>query len=176
MLEDALSTVAVTTMVALAMVELHVELRGELDRRPLHRAPVEQAAARPLVAEEHVLGDGDGRDDVELLADDGDAVVDRDPGGESPERLTPERQLPGVGPFEPRDDLAERRLAGAVLADETEHLAGPDVHAHVDQGTGRAEGLADAPHLEHGAGRVAVDVGHWALGTRSGKYFSLSVQ
>ena len=48
---------------------------------------------------------------------------------------------PVVGPVEPRDDLRERRLAGAVLADERDHLAPLDLERDaVERGPVRSRG------------------------------------
>ena len=38
-----------------------------------------------------------------------------------------------VGRVEPREELGERRLAGPVLADERDDLAGVDLERHVDE-------------------------------------------
>ena len=46
------------------------------------------------------------------------------------------------------DDLAQRRLAGAVLADERVDGAGPDLDRDVVQGPGRPEGLPEPADLE----------------------------
>ena len=56
------------------------------------------------------------------------------------------------------DDLAERRLAGAVLADERVDRAGPDRHRDVVEGSGRPEGLAEPANVE--VGGVAGRGGH----------------
>ena len=59
-----------------------------------------------------------------------------------------------AGPM-PDDGLDERRLAGAVVADEGDDLAGVDVEVDAVERLHRAEALADAAQLEQrtGAGR-----------------------
>src|SRR5207247_420830 len=53
--------------------------------------------------------------------------------------LAPEQDLPAVGREEPGDQIDERRLAGAVGADEREHLPLLDREIHVVHGVGVAE-------------------------------------
>src|SRR5581483_2951478 len=59
-----------------------------------------------------------------------------------------EEDLPAVGRVRAGDALDERRLAGAVVADERHHL--PRVHLEVDVGQrlDRAERLRDVPELK----------------------------
>ncbi len=88
------------------------------------RQPAERAdPARQLAVQEHVVRDGQRRDQREILVDGVDperaCVVDRPEG-----RLLAVDEDPArVGPVEPAQDLDERRLAGAVVADQAEALA-----------------------------------------------------
>src|SRR5205823_3970685 len=62
--------------------------------------------------------------------------------------------LPRVRAQRPRDDVDERRLAGAVVADEADHLALVDRDADAAQGAYGAEALDDVAHLQHGSHRI----------------------
>src|SRR5262249_4585374 len=55
--------------------------------------------------------------------------------------------LAGIALIGARQDLHQRRLAGGVVADESEDLAGKEAQLDILQGLDGAEGLADAPHL-----------------------------
>lgn len=56
---------------------------------------------------------------------------------------------PGVGYDEPRDDLHERGLAGAIVADDAECLAVRQPHRDVNDGLCVAVGLRHRVHDEH---------------------------
>ena len=97
-------------------------------------------AAEPLErlrADEDVLGDAQVGEERRLLED------DRDPGrlrllGVVEDRLLAVEQQPaGVGPVDAGEDLDERRLAGAVLADEAVHLAGVAARCRRPRARGR---------------------------------------
>jgi hypothetical protein len=59
-----------------------------------------------------------------------------------------ERHAAGVGRLDPGQDLHQRRLAGAVLADQRVHLAGLEVEVDARQRGDLAEALVDAGHLQ----------------------------
>ena len=79
--------------------------------------------------------------------------------GEPGKRALAEHNGPGVGFDGPGDDLDQRALARAVLAEQRVHLAGPQVKAHPAQGADAGVGLLDLTELEqrngHGAGEAA---------------------
>src|SRR4029077_10037755 len=101
-----------------------------------------------LAAEVHVL------DDVEVVAESEILIHDLDPEPAGVLRavavnLAPlEQDLAAVGRVCPGDALDQRRLAGAVVADERHHLAGADLEVDVAQRLDGAEGLGDAAKLE----------------------------
>src|SRR5690606_2036723 len=64
-------------------------------------------------------------------------------------------QGPAGGGLHPGHDLHERRLAGAVLAQQGVHLAGVEVEVDPLQRLEGAEALGDVPHLQQGRGRRA---------------------
>ena len=59
-----------------------------------------------------------------------------------------------VGVVVAREDLDERRLAGAVVADQPEHLALAQVQADVAQRRDRSEALGDVLDAQHVVGRA----------------------
>ena len=61
---------------------------------------------------------------------------------------------PASGWWKPGEDLDERRLAGAVVADQPEHLALAQVQADVAQRRDRAEALGDVLDAQHVVGRA----------------------
>ena len=68
------------------------------------------------------------------------------------------RSTPGVGDVHAADDLAERRLAGAVLADEGVDAPRLDVQGDVVERLRRSESLGDA---------LDGDVSPWTVSTRA---------
>ena len=66
-------------------------------------------------------------------------------------RLAVEQHRPFVRLVHAEDDVAERRLAGAVLAEQALDLAGPEVEVDIVQSGEVAEPLGDARHFEQGA-------------------------
>src|SRR6185312_2786848 len=84
----------------------------------------------------------------EVLIDD----LDSDPAGvdraTEVDRIAAEADL-AMGRTEiAGDDLDERRLAGAVVAHQADHLARVNMHVHTMKGPDRAELLADAGEFE----------------------------
>src|SRR3954469_4527778 len=53
-----------------------------------------------------------------------------------------------VGLVETAQDLDQRRLPGAIVADQAEHLAALQLHAHVDERGDGAKALADVLRLQ----------------------------
>ena len=96
------------------------------------------------VAEEDVLGDGELGEEQELLVDGGDAAAGGLARGDGGELLVAEADAAAVGGVGAGDDLDERRLAGAVFAEERVDLAGAEVEGDVVQHADAGEGLGDA--------------------------------
>ena len=101
-----------------------------------------------LVAEDDVLGDGEHRDELEVLVDHPDAGGDGVGAAVEAHRLAPQEQLAGVGLVEPEHDVHQRALAGPVLAEEAEHLALVEHEVDVLVRDDAREGLGDPPDLE----------------------------
>ena len=121
------------------------ETREDLGRLAAHRTPVDRPeSATRRMADEDVLGDRQVREESRLLVDYGDA---QRPGlGRTLQRdlLTVEQQRAGVGLMDAGQDLDERALAGAVLADQPMDLARPQLERDVVERLGRVEPLRDA--------------------------------
>ena len=135
---------------------------GDVPLLPLGHAP----CAGDLPAQEDVVDDGQVGAEVELLVDDGHAVGDGLGGGGEDDGLAAQLDGSRGGALNTGEDLHEGGLAGAVLADESDHLALMDLEVDAPQGVGRAEGLGDVTAGEHDGGVVAH--GHDAASTDTG--------
>jgi hypothetical protein len=124
-------------------------VRSRPPRLGLHRDLVDQAALGVLLAEEQV------GDDVEVVAERQVLEHGRDPerlgGGRSGhvDLTAVEGDGARVGLVDARDHLHQGRLAGTVVADERDHLSGPDVEVHVGQRLHGTESLVDTGQGEH---------------------------
>ena len=140
-------------------------LPSSMIRRRASLAVEEDRVGHRLLAEEDVLGDGQHRDEHEVLVDHADAAGDRVGGSGDLDRLAVEQDLALVRRRQPVEDVHQRRLAGAVLAEQGVDLARPDVEVDVVVGDDARIALGDAAHLErgalqrlgHGGPRAAVD-------------------
>jgi hypothetical protein len=112
------------------------------------RAAAQEAALARLGAEEHVLGDREPRHERRLLRDRRDAALERFAGRAQRDRLAREAQLPVVGSEHAGDDPPERRLAGAVLADQRVDLPARDGQRDGVEGAHAAEALGDRAQLD----------------------------
>ena len=83
-----------------------------------------------VVAEDHVLGDGERRHQPEMLVHHADPRVERLARRVELDRLAVEQDLALVGPVEPGEDVRQRALARAVLAEEGVHLALSRLEVH----------------------------------------------
>ena len=83
--------------------------------------------AGPIEADDDVLGDGHRRDQREVLMDHPEAGRDRIPRGAERHRPPVEEDLPGIGLVQPVEDVHQRALPGAVLAEQGMDLAGREV-------------------------------------------------
>ena len=151
----------------------HVEAEVGEDRPRAggHLAPAHERPAARLAHREQVGQDVEVLEQAELLGDDRDAVAGGVRGARERHRAAVEAHRPGVGAHRARDDLHERRLPGAVLADEGVDRAGPHAQARAVERADAAVRLRDALGLEHGrAGGGAYPPGsgrRWADGLPS---------
>ena len=104
-------------------VDLDADRLEARARLAAHRRPVEHARARQLAAEEEIGGDVEARHEVELLEDRGDAGGLRGARVGEAHRLAVDPHLAGVGRDDAGEDVHQRRLAGAVLAEQRMNLA-----------------------------------------------------
>ena len=116
-----------------------------------------QREARPgaaVVAEQHVLGDGERLDEPEVLVHHRDAGGERVARRREPDGLAPQLDRSGVGLVEAREDVREGALPRTVLAEQRVHLAdgGLEVDGVVREHAGEA--LGDPAH-RHRGGRAA---------------------
>ncbi len=124
---------------------------GEMARGSvLDPAPADEAgqARRRLPAEQDVLGDGELRQQAELLMDERDAVRARLRRGRDLNRLTVDLDRAAVVREQAGEDAHDRRLAGAVLADQAVHLRGRELEIDPGDRGGGAKHLADAGHAD----------------------------
>ena len=130
--------------------------------------PPDEAEPSWLGAEEHVLRDRPLRDHGDLLGDHRDPALERLARRAEAHRLAAQVQLALVLREHARDDLAERGLAGSVLADEGMNGAGADLDRDLVQCARAAERLADPADVEvdlagsHGADVRTGQPGHSA--------------
>ncbi len=85
-----------------------------------------------------------------------DAVADRLARGADAHRLAVDADFAGVGFVEAVEDRHQRRLAGAVLADDAVDDAALDDEVDVLVGVNRAEALVDADQLDGGRGSAGL--------------------
>ena len=127
----------------------HAKALQRLGRPGLHRRLLEAPeTVVDLAAEVHVLHDVEVVAQREVLVDD----LDPEPGGVlrpvDRDLLAVEVDLAGVERVDAGDALDQRRLAGAVVADERHDLARAHLEVDVDERLDRAEALRDAARLE----------------------------
>ena len=117
-----------------ADIDLHAEAIEDSGDATAQRCPSDEPESLGCpVSEHHVLGDGEPGDDCQLLMLRGDAMALRVVGVAERTDRAPDRQRPGVRPEGTGDDPDQRRLAGAVLAEQGVHLARSDADADVAQ-------------------------------------------
>ena len=132
-----------------ARVDVDPELREQLARPALERAVVEQPGPRPRLAREvDVLRDRERRDEAELLEDHRHAVAPRGLRRAELDGLAVELDRPAVERVDALEDLHERRLPGAVAAEQGVHLARPQLEVDVVEDRDARERLADAGHAQ----------------------------
>ena len=109
-------------------------------------AAVEDGAA--LDAEHDVFEHGEILDQHEMLVDHADAGGDRRLAVVDHDRLAVDADLAGIGLIEAVEDRHQRRLAGAVLADDAVDRALLDLEVDGAVGVDRTEALVDADQLD----------------------------
>ena len=124
---------------------------GELAHAPPRLADVEQhLAVRRLLGEDDVLGHRHHRDQHEVLVHHPDPALDRVLGGRERRLLPVQQDLAGVRVVQAVEDVHQRRLAGAVLAEQRVDLAAPELKVDVVVREDARELLGDPAELEDG--------------------------
>ena len=131
----------------------------------LERLAVEHEAPVALVAERDVLGHGERLHEAEVLVHHAHAARERVPRRAQLDGLAVQLERSLVGPVEARDDVRERALARAVLAQQRVHLAGADLEVDAGVCDDAGEALRDAPqrHRRYGSGDAAGIVHGWTV-------------
>ena len=127
-------------------VDVEVERLQELLRLDVERA---EAGEQLFVAELDVLRRRHGRHQAGFLVDHADAGGERVARRLEIDRLAVDAVGAGGEPDRAGDRLAERRFAGAVLADQRVHLAGVEVEIDPLDGMHAAIDLAAVGDAEH---------------------------
>ena len=109
----------------------------------MQRSTVHEAEAARLPADQHVGRHAHLGEQRKLLGDPGDAQLLGMPRGQRIVVDPVDFDRPRIGGDHPREHLHQRRLAGAVLTEQGEHLAGADRQLHAGKGGGEAEALGD---------------------------------
>ena len=124
--------------------QLGQELVGAgVDRRPADGRDV----ADPLVAAHADVLGGRQRVVEEVLEDDGHRPAQPVGVGSGGVELVPQHP-PGMRQVQPAQQLGQGGLAGAVLADQGDNLAGPDLHRHASHGRGGGARVGEADVLD----------------------------
>ena len=121
---------------------------------------VDAGRAGDLAAHEDVVAHAHVRREAELLVDDGDAAVPRVRRGREDHRLAVELDRAGGGLDDAGQHLHQRRLAGAVLAEQRRHLAGADVEGDALQRVDVAVGFRDVARREDDVADRGIRPGH----------------
>ena len=127
-----------------------------------HAPPAYEQLRAGLAANEHVLGDRHVRGEGELLVDRDDSSALGVVGRRKSDRLTEQLDFARIGALRAGQNLEQRRLASAVLAQERMDLRRSDFEMNVLERTHAGKALADAGHLEDGPlGAAVAERGGW---------------
>ncbi len=140
-----------------ARIDGHAVALAELGDPLLDRARVEAEGAADVarVAEHDVLGDGERLHEPEVLVHHPDPRVDPVARGVEGDGLAVDLELALVGAVEAREDVRERALAGAVLAEQRVHLALERLEVDVVVRDDAGEALRDPAARDRRTGRAA---------------------
>ena len=131
--------------------------RQQLLRPPVHRVAIDDAEPGRRIGDKDILRDREQRDQRQFLVDDDDAerlgIIDVAEVALLP--LIDDAAFVVAVRIDAAQDLHQRRLAGAVLADQRVDLALPDREIDVAQRLHGAEGFADTAHFEQGRHSVS---------------------
>ena len=137
-------------------IALEPDALGDGLRLLRHAPPADEQLRTGFAANEHVLGDRHVRSEGELLVDRDDAGALGVVGRRKSDRLAEQLDFARIGALRAGENLEQRRLAGAVLAQERMDLRRSHFEMDVLKRKHAGKALADAGHLENGAVDAAV--------------------
>ena len=117
----------------------------------------QRAPARRFASEQDVAGDVEVVEQVQLLVDERDAAApSRRVDVAHRRRRAVDQHVAGVGLLDAADDLHQRGLAGAVLAEQRDDFARVHLEAHAAERVHAGKPLVDRSKLEDGAPSAGV--------------------
>ena len=142
------------------IVDLEVDVEAPQQRRDdaLRRPAVDElqrTRRQRLAPDQHIGADVEIVEEVQFLVNEGDARTQRFGDGERGMRGAVDLDRALVGLDHAAQDLHQRRLAGAVLADQRENLAALHAQADTRKGADAGIGLADVDQPEEGIGQTS---------------------
>ena len=146
---DALTQAAREIADAPIRIDAEAVVLGGLDHLLTGAAAVEAG----VVAEQHVLPHGEGVDEAQVLVDHADAQIGRGLRIVDHRLAAGERDRAAVGLDESDQDLHQRRLAGAVLAEDPVDPTGVQLQVDVVAGDDAAVVLGDGCEVDSRGGR-----------------------
>ena len=145
---------------ARARVDGEAELIRQRGHLALERGAVGHEPPVALVAQGDVLRDGERLDETEVLVHHPDPALQGIARRAQVDGLAVQLERALVRPVEARDDVRERALARAVLAQQRVHLARVDLEVHVGVRDDAGEALRDAPQRHRGNGGDTAGIAH----------------
>ena len=124
------------------------DLVGDGARLFGHAPPADEQLRAGFAANEHVLGDRHVGSEGELLVDRDDAGALGVVGRRKSDRLPEQLDFAGIGALRAGQNLQQRRLAGAILAEKRVDLRRSHFEMNVFERKHAGKALADACHLE----------------------------
>ena len=146
-------------------VDLEPVLFGQRPHPPAHGGQLQRAPARP--PEQHVLERRHVADEREMLVDHGDARGQGVRGAGRQEVLPAQPQVARVRTVHTEHDVAERALAGPVLAQQAVNLAGLHLEGDVLQRGTAPEVLRDPVQGQDRRGAGRADIGRLHASSRA---------
>jgi len=120
-----------------------------LPRPRAHEATIDDAESVSWKsAKENIFFRRKTRSERQFLVNDDDARRERFARRTKPARFAIHHELAAVGLVDPAKDLYERRLAGAVFADDRVHFAGHDIEIDAIENAIADECFADSQRTE----------------------------
>jgi hypothetical protein len=154
--------------------DLDVQLDGQPEAagHVLHRRALaldHEAPAASLAAQQDVLEGGEVRDQLDVLVDHADPVPESVDGrGDAGEAIV-DSDLAAIGAIQPTEDVHQRGLARAVLAQKPMDLSAARGEVDVMEGDRLAKALGDPRHVDlEGPGHGPSSPRHGVLSTISG--------